>query len=151
MQVPNSRLRERPRFYRFCTGVANKFLLWAKLQRYKNLRKFVTFAVRVEVAPDAHLRSAHRQLVPSPSAPLANAVCVNGCAATARKSTDGRTLLTTGDAADESTCADPSSSGQLIAVFLPKTSSMLVTIADTSVVRMRDIAVPMAQLAAGSC
>ena len=107
--------------------------------------------MRVEVAPDAHLRSAHRHLVPSASAPLANAVGVNGCAATAREGTDSSPLLTPGDAADECARSDPSSSGQLIAVFLPKTSSMLVAIADTSVVRVRDIAVPMAQLAAGSC
>ena len=107
--------------------------------------------MRVEVTLDAHLRSGGWKSVPSASAPLANAVGVNGCAATACESTDSSTLLTAGDAADESARTDPSSSGQLIAMFLPKTSSMLVAIADTSVVRVRDIAVPMAQLAAGSC
>ena len=106
--------------------------------------------MRVAVVAGRASQRSGQQLIASTSASLANTVSINGCAATACKSSNSRTLFTSRYAADERARAKASGRGQLIAVFLPKTSSMPVPITDARVMRMGDIAMPMAYVSAGS-
>ena len=144
-------LRERPRFYRFCPRVANKFLRGLKLLVCGDLRKFRRMRCAPLFVPGRAPQLRYQQSITSASSTLANAVGVNGCTATASESADSSAFLPPGDAADKSTRANPSRSSQFIAMFLPETSAVLVAIADACVVRVGDIAMPMAQPAAGSC
>jgi|SRR6185437_1863072 len=65
------------------------------------------------------------------SATFADSVGVNRRTATSGESPDSCALLSTGNTANKGAGTDAACSGELIAMFLPKTSSMFVAIPNT--------------------
>jgi hypothetical protein len=89
--------------------------------------------------------------VASASAAFSNAVGINGCATATCCSTNSSALPATRDTANERAGANAASGGQLISMLIPETSTVLVSVANTSGVRVPVITVSVSQLAAGPC
>jgi len=87
-------------------------------------------------------------LIPRASPAFTNAVGVYRRASSARHRADRRALLTAGDPADRRASQRAARRGQLVAVFRPETTPVLVPVADTTAVGVRDVAVSMPVVAA---
>jgi hypothetical protein len=92
-----------------------------------------------------------RKSVAGASASLANAIGVNGRATTASCGTNSSALSATRDAANERTGANTASRRQLISMFRPETSAVLMSVSHTGGVRVPGITVSVSQLAARPC
>jgi hypothetical protein len=79
---------------------------------------------------------------------FANAIGVNGCPASPGDSSDSRALLPAGYTAYQGPCTRASSSSQLVAMLLPETSPMFMAVANTAVMGVISVAVPMPEIPA---
>jgi len=96
-----------------------------------------------------HLQWA-RSVTRGPTTSFANLVGVNSRTSTTRKSSNSGSLLATRDAAYQGAGAGAAGGRQLIAMLLPETSPMLMTVPNTGVMCVPVIAVPMPDFPAGS-
>ena len=92
---------------------------------------------------NAHDVDYGEPLVSSPFAALADSIGVDGRTATAGQRPDSSSLFPTGDAANQRTSARAARGGDLIAMLLPKTSSVLVIIPNTRIVSVPVVTVPV--------